>query len=130
MLESLPFPKHLARVPEFAGGHHERVDGGGYPKGLRGDQMSVQARMMAIADVFEALTDGNRPYKRPLRLTEALHILGTMSRDGHIDPDLFQIFVREQVYLEYARRFLKPEQIDGVDEQAIPGYRAGALSPA
>lgn len=122
MLESLPFPKHLARVPEIAGGHHERVDGRGYPRGLTKSQMSVQARAMAIADVFEALTDGSRPYKRELRLSEALTILGKMSLTGHIDPDLFQIFVRDRIYLDYARRFLAPEQIDAVNEFEIPGY--------
>lgn len=130
MLESLPFPKHLARVPEFAGGHHERIDGRGYPRGLKGEQMSVQARAMAIADVFEALTDAGRPYKRELRLSEALKILGTMSLNGHIDPDLFQIFVRDGIYLEYAQRFLDPGQIDRIDETQIPGYAPVPPTPA
>ena len=130
MLESLPFPKHLARVPEFAGGHHERIDGRGYPRGLTGEQMSVQARAMAIADVFEALTDAGRPYKRELRLSEALKILGTMSLNGHIDPDLFQIFVRDGIYLEYAQRFLDPGQIDRIDETQIPGYAPVPPTPA
>lgn len=130
MLESLPFPKHLARVPEFAGGHHERIDGRGYPRGLKGEQMSVQARAMAIADVFEALTDAGRPYKRELCLSEALKILGTMSLNGHIDPDLFQIFVRDGIYLEYAQRFLDPGQIDRIDETQIPGYAPEPPTPA
>ncbi|WEF33415.1 HD family phosphohydrolase [Pseudoduganella chitinolytica] len=122
MLESLPWPKHLRRVPEFAGGHHERMDGKGYPKGLRGDEMSVPARVMAIADIFEALTANDRPYKTPKTLTEALQILGRFSLNGHIDPALFDIFVRRKVYLEFARRHLDPAQIDVVDESAIPGY--------
>lgn len=126
MLESLPFPKHLANVPEYAGGHHERIDGTGYPRGLRGDQMSVPARVMAIADVFEALTDTNRPYKSGMPLSEALQILGRMSLSGHIDPELFQVFIRDKVYLEYARRFLDPAQIDAVEETQIPGYRPSA----
>lgn len=123
MLEALPYPKHLRRVPEFAGGHHERMDGRGYPRGLRREQMSVQARVMGIADIFEALTAADRPYKRAMTLSEALHILGRMSLDGHIDPDLFDVFVRDRVYLDYARRFLPLEQIDEVAHERIPGYR-------
>ena len=124
MLESLPWPAHLKRVPEYAGGHHERMDGKGYPRGLRGDQMSVQARMMAIADIFEALTARDRPYKLGKMLTESLQILGGFAMRGHIDPDLFDIFIRRKVYLEYARRFMDPAQVDVVDERNIPGYTA------
>ncbi len=112
MLESLPFPKHLQRVPEYAGGHHERMDGKGYPRGLTRAQLSVPARIMAIADIFEALTDDGRPYKDGMRLSNALSILERMRHDDHIDPDLYEVFMREKVYLEYARRFLPPEQID------------------
>ncbi|MBI4938559.1 MAG: GAF domain-containing protein [Nitrosomonadales bacterium] len=122
MLESLPWPKHLKNVPEFAGGHHERMDGKGYPRGLKREQMSLQARMMGIADIFEALTAKDRPYKKGKTLTESLVILGNFKLSGHIDPDLFDIFVREKVYLAYARQFLDPEQIDTVDESRIPGY--------
>lgn len=122
MLESLPFPRHLRRVPEFAGGHHERMDGKGYPKRLTREQMSVQARIMGIADIFEALTAGDRPYKKAMTLSQALNILGRMRLDGHVDPDLFDVFVREGVYRQYAQRFLRPDQIDAVDEAAIPGY--------
>ena len=122
MLESLPFPRHLKRVPEFAGGHHERMDGKGYPRRLTREQMSVQARIMGIADIFEALTAGDRPYKKAMTLTQALAILGRMKLDGHVDPDLFEVFIRRRVYLDYAKRFLRPEQIDVVDEAAIPGY--------
>ena len=122
MLESLPWPKHLQAVPEYAGGHHERMDGKGYPRGLRGDQMSVPARMMAIADIFEALTARDRPYKKGKSLSESLRILGGFRMRNHIDPDLFDIFVRKKVYLDYARRFMDPEQIDEVDHGTIPGY--------
>lgn len=115
MLEKLPFPEHLANVPEFAGGHHERMDGRGYPRGLRGDQMSVPARMMAIADVFEALTACDRPYKKAMKLSQAMDILGKMKLDRHIDPDLFDLFVEQEVHLKYAGQFLFPEQIDTVD---------------
>ena len=122
MLDSLPFPRHLARVPEYAGGHHERMDGKGYPKGLNREQMSVPARVMGIADVFEALTAGDRPYKKAMKLSQALNILGRMSLEGHIDPDLFDIFMREKVYLDYAKQFLPADQIDQVDEAKVPGY--------
>jgi len=122
MLEALPWPKHLMNVPEYAGGHHERVDGKGYPRGLKGEQMSVQARIMGIADIFEALTARDRPYKPGKTLTESLHILGKMRLDGHIDPDLFDIFVRSRVYERYAKEFMNPAQIDPVDVSKIPGY--------
>ena len=122
MLESLPWPKHLKNVPEYAGGHHERMDGKGYPRGLTREQMSVQARVMAIADIFEALTARDRPYKKGKTLSESLHILGKFALNGHIDPDLFDIFVRQKVYLKFARKNLDPSQIDHVDEAAIPGY--------
>jgi hypothetical protein len=124
MLESLTYPKDLRRVPEFAGGHHERMDGKGYPRGLTREQMSIQARMMGIADIFEALTARDRPYKKAKTLSEAIDILGRMKLDNHIDPDLFDLFIREKVYLEYAHQFLEPEQIDEVDETNIPGYSA------
>lgn len=122
MLESLPWPRHLRNVPEYAGGHHERMDGKGYPKGLKRDDMSVQARMMAIADIFEALTARDRPYKKGNTLNEALQILGGFCQRNHIDPDLFDVFVRQKVYLSYASKFMDPSQIDVVDELAIPGY--------
>lgn len=122
MLESLPFPKHLKRVPEFAGGHHEKMDGKGYPKGLKRDEMSIQARCMGIADIFEALTAKDRPYKKPKPLSEALSILGKMKLDNHVDPDLFDIFIKKRIYLDYAKKFLPPEQIDFVDHKKIPGY--------
>ncbi|MCB1555645.1 MAG: GAF domain-containing protein [Xanthomonadales bacterium] len=121
MLEALPWPAHLTNVPEYAGGHHERMDGKGYPKGLTRDQMSVQARVMGIADVFEALTAADRPYKLGKTLSESIRILGFMCRDHHIDPDLFDVFLRERVYLEYADRFLPASQIDAIDWAGIAG---------
>ena len=122
MLEALPWPKHLKNVPEYAGGHHERMDGRGYPRGLTGGQMSVQARLMAIADIFEALTAKDRPYKKGKMLSESLRILGQFSLNGHIDPDLFDIFIRSKIYLEFARRNMDEKQIDVIDEARIPGY--------
>ncbi|MBD8526126.1 GAF and HD-GYP domain-containing protein [Pseudomarimonas arenosa] len=121
MLEALPWPKHLTKVPEYAGGHHERMDGKGYPRGLTREQMSVQARVMGIADIFEALTAGDRPYKDGKSLSEAIRILALMKQDHHIDPDLFEVFLREKVYLRYAKRFLPAHQIDSVDWSKIPG---------
>ena len=122
MLEALPWPKHLTKVPEYAGGHHERMDGKGYPRGLKREQMSVQARVMGIADIFEALTAKDRPYKRGKTLSESLKILGNFRLNGHIDPDLFDIFIRKKIYLRYAEQFLDPDQIDEVDETKIPGF--------
>lgn len=124
MLEALPWPPHLARVPEYAGGHHERMDGRGYPNRLTREQMSIPARVMGIADIFEALTARDRPYKPGKTLSESLSILGRMKLDGHIDPDLFDIFVGERVYLDYARRFLEPAQIDAIDWAGMPGVSA------
>ena len=115
MLSKLPFPGVLKAVPELAGGHHEKMDGTGYPKCLSRDQMSVQARIMAIADIFEALTAADRPYKKGKMLSEAVKIMGLMKKDQHIDHDLFELFLTSGVYKEYADRFLKPEFIDNVD---------------
>ncbi|RKZ78938.1 MAG: phosphohydrolase [Candidatus Parabeggiatoa sp. nov. 1] len=121
MLDALPYPKYLQHVAEYAGGHHEHIDGSGYPKGLTRDQLSIPARMMAIADVFEALTARDRPYKKPMPLSQALTILARMKIENHIDPDLFDVFIREKVYLQYAKQFLAPEQIDEVDVAQLPG---------
>jgi len=122
MLEALPWPKHLRKVPEYAGGHHERMDGKGYPRGLTREQMSIPARVMGIADIFEALTAKDRPYKRGKTLTESLQILGRFKQNGHVDPDLFDVFVRDKVYLRYAEAYLDPDQIDEVDHSRIPGF--------
>jgi HD-GYP domain-containing protein (c-di-GMP phosphodiesterase class II) len=116
MLEQLPYPKHLRNVPEFAGGHHEKLDGTGYPKGLNHAEMSVQAKIMAIADIFEALTARDRPYKKGKTLSQAMRILGFMKNDAHIDAELFDVFVSEKIYLKYAEGFLDPEQIDEVKD--------------
>lgn len=123
MLESLPYPQSLARVPEYACGHHEHMDGTGYPKGLTREQMSIPARVMGIADIFEALTSKDRPYKKAKTLSESLAILGRMKVDNHIDPELFDVFIREGIYLKYAQQFLEPEQIDDVNLALIPGYQ-------
>ena len=112
MLKAIKFPKHLQNVVEYAGGHHERIDGKGYPNGLVRDEMSIQARAMCIADVFEALTAKDRPYKSSKKLSEALFILNKMKEEGHIDPDLYDAFIEQKIYMKYAQTFLDDEQID------------------
>ncbi|MBK6651323.1 MAG: HD domain-containing protein [Betaproteobacteria bacterium] len=121
MLSRLPFPSHLKQVVEIAGGHHEKMDGSGYPKRLQRDQMSVEARIMAIADIFEALTATDRPYKKGKKLSEAIKIMGFMVKDHHIDPDLFKLFLTSGIHLSYARKHLPVELIDEVDISAYLG---------
>lgn len=114
MLKAIHFPKELSNVVEYAGAHHERIDGKGYPNGLTGDQMSIPAKIMAIADIFEALTSNDRPYKEPKKLSEVLSIMKEMKNSGHIDPDLYRVFITNEVYMEYAEQYISPEQIDEV----------------
>jgi HD-GYP domain-containing protein (c-di-GMP phosphodiesterase class II) len=115
MLNNLKLPDHLKNVPEIAGGHHEKMDGTGYPKGLKREDMSVQTRAMGIADIFEALTAADRPYKKAKTLSESLKIMKFMRDDQHIDADIFEVFLRKGVYLDYAKKFLFEYQIDDVD---------------
>ncbi len=126
MLGKLPFPKGLTRVPEYAGGHHEKMDGTGYPRGLTREQMSIPARMMAIADIFEALTAADRPYKNAKTLSASMGIMARMCEENHIDRELFELFVDAGVYRQYADRFLLPEQIDEIDHDALLGRKAKA----
>lgn len=119
MLSRLPFPTHLKNVAEIAGGHHEKMDGTGYPKRLTHEQMSLPARMMAIADIFEALTAADRPYKKGKSLSEALSIMAKMCVDQHIDPQLFELFVQADIYQQYAASYLQPQQIDAVDKNSL-----------
>ena len=130
MLEQLPFPRHLQRVPEYAGGHHERMDGKGYPRGLTREQMSIPARIMGIADVFEALTAHERPYKKPMPLSQALTIMGRMVEDKHLDGDIYTLFVYKKVYLDYAKKHLRDEQIDEVDINTLPGIKLESVNKA
>ena len=126
MLETLPFPKNLRRVPEWAGGHHEKMDGSGYPRGLHREALSLPARIMMIADVFEALTANDRPYKLSKKLSDCIGIMARMASGGHIDPELFALFLRAGVYRRYADQFCRPEQIDEVDVAA----QLAQLNPA
>ena len=123
MLEQLPYPNNLKNVPEFAGGHHEKMDGTGYPKGLNSTQMSTQAKIMAIADIYEALTAADRPYKEGKKLSQAMRIMGFMKNDYHIDEDLFEIFVTSGVYKKYANDHVAESQIDEVDEDSVLGKK-------
>lgn len=118
MLEKLPFPHHLQKVPEIAGGHHEKMDGNGYPKRLTRDQMSVPARMIGVADIFEALTANDRPYKKGKKLSEAIEIMADMKKNRHIDPDIFDLFLRSGVYLKYSLRYMSKDMIDDIDVQS------------
>ncbi len=117
MLKALPFPKELSNVVEYAGAHHERIDGKGYPNGLTGDQMSIPAKIMAIADIFEALTANDRPYKEPKKLSQVLSIMQSMKNNGHIDPDLYEVFIRSGVYKDYAEQYVDPAQIDELNPE-------------
>jgi HD-GYP domain-containing protein (c-di-GMP phosphodiesterase class II) len=112
MLKQLPFPNKLSNVAEYASGHHEKLDGTGYPRGLSGGDLSLQSRIMAVADIFEALTAKDRPYKKPMPLSQAIKILGFMEKDQHIDPEVLDIFLSNNLHLEYARVRMNPEQID------------------
>ncbi|OEF55265.1 HD domain-containing phosphohydrolase [Enterovibrio norvegicus] len=119
MLNKLPYPEHLRRIPEIAGGHHEKLDGKGYPNGLSDANLPIDSRIMAVADIFEALTASDRPYKKAKKLSEALKILAFMAKDRHVDPHLFQLFIEQKIYMQYANAFLPKEQHDDVDEQAL-----------
>jgi response regulator RpfG family c-di-GMP phosphodiesterase len=121
MLERMPFPKELKRVPEYAGTHHETLRGTGYPRRLGAKDLSIPARIMVIADIFEALTSSDRPYKTPKKFSESLHILHSMKKRGNIDADLFDLFLTSGVHLQYAQKFLTQEQIDLVDIDAYLG---------
>ncbi len=117
MLKNLPFPPELSNIVEYAGSHHERVDGKGYPNGLTGEQMSIPAKIMAIADVYEALTARDRPYKEPKKLSEVLKIMRDMKNDGHLDPDLYELFIKSNVYMDYAKEYIDASQIDEINPE-------------
>ena len=122
ILDTLPFPKHLSNVSEYALGHHEKLDGTGYPQGLTKEQMSIPARLMAIADIFEALSAVDRPYKKAKPVSECLAILGKMVENNHLDADIFAVFVESEVYKHYINEYAIAEQLDFVDLTTLPGY--------
>jgi HD-GYP domain-containing protein (c-di-GMP phosphodiesterase class II) len=119
MLSELTFPKKLKHVPKYASSHHEKLNGGGYPLGLDSSQLPIQARLIAIADLYEALTASDRPYKKGKTLSESLRIMGFMAKDGDIDKDLLDLLLDSSLFLEYAKKYLKPEQIDNPDIDKI-----------
>jgi HD-GYP domain-containing protein (c-di-GMP phosphodiesterase class II) len=121
MLETIPFPSHLTKIPEYAGTHHETLIGTGYPRKLTKNELSIPARIMAIADIFEALTASDRPYKKAKTLSEAIKIMGFMVKDQHIDEDLFKLFLTSEIYKTYAQKYLQPEQIDDVELEEYLG---------
>lgn len=125
MLKRLPFPESMKDVVEIAGAHHETMIGTGYPRGLKKEEMTIPARVMAIADIFEALTAADRPYKKPKTLSEALRIMSFMRNDKHIDTELFDLFLQEKIYQTYAEQFLDPGQIDKVN---LSDYLSGPPS--
>jgi len=117
ILKGMPFASDLENVVEYAGAHHERVDGKGYPNGLMGEELSVPAKIMAIADVYEALTAKERPYKRTKKLSEVLQIMQEMKNSGHLDPDLYDVFIKKGVYWDYAKEYLDEDQIDEINPE-------------
>jgi hypothetical protein len=119
MLNSLPLPRDLQRVPDWAGNHHETFCGHGYPRGLVGSDLSIPERIMAVADVFEALTAADRPYKSARPLSKTIQIMSGMCRQGHICPDIFGLLLTSQVYRHYAEIYLDPNLIDEVDVDSI-----------
>lgn len=112
MLEALPFPKKLRRVPEIAAAHHEKLNGKGYPRGLTADQIGIEGRILALADIFEALTAADRPYKKAKTLAEAKKIVSFMIKDAELDADLVAFFYDQKLDLQYAKKELKPEQYE------------------
>jgi HD-GYP domain-containing protein (c-di-GMP phosphodiesterase class II) len=128
ILNALPFPPQLRRVPEYATGHHEKMDGTGYPRGIYAGDMSVPARIMAVADVFEALTAIDRPYKQPKKLSEVMSIMGKMKEQHHLDPDVFDLFITSGIYRKYAQNNLPAELVDAVDEQKLLAIKPAALN--
>ena len=115
MLEKIPFPSQMTKIPEYAGTHHETLTGSGYPRKLAEEELSIPARIMALADVFEALTASDRPYKKAKTLSASVKILSFMVKDKHLDEDIFKLFLKSDLHNVYAKKYLKPEQIDEVD---------------
>lgn len=129
LLGELPFPRHLRNVARIAGSHHERLDGGGYPLGLRGAEITLQGRLLGLADVFEALTAPDRPYRDPIPVSEAIEVMRGMVKAGHLDGDLLDVFLAEGVHLTYARKQLLPEQLDDATLDALARLPGGPLPP-
>ena len=119
LLDKLPYPKHLSKVPFYAACHHEKINGSGYPNGYKGDMLPLQARIIAIADVFEGLTAADRPYKKGYKLSKAMNILRAMAVNNEIDVDLFNLFIKQKIYLKYAQSSIARSQIDEIDANKL-----------
>ena len=119
LLDKLPYPKHLQNVPFFAGCHHEKINGKGYPNGYKGDELPLQARVIALADVFEGLTAPDRPYKDGYKLSKAMTILKDMASGEEIDKEIFNLFIKQKVYLKYAKDSINSSQIDEINEKDL-----------
>ncbi len=119
MLKGLPWPAGLEQVPELAATHHERLNGKGYPRRIPSERLGVLDRVMAICDVFEALTAADRPYKSPKTLSETLRIMALMCKEQHLDAELFRYFLHTRLWEDFAARFMRPEQNDAVDLNAL-----------
>jgi HD-GYP domain-containing protein (c-di-GMP phosphodiesterase class II) len=125
ILSEIRFPPTLRAIIDYAANHHERMDGSGYPRGLDEQQLSIPERIMAIADIFEALTAPDRPYRQELRpLSWAIAIMYRMKCNHHIDADLFDLFLSQKIYLNYAERYLNQHQIDLVEIERYLGSAA------
>lgn len=119
MLSQLSFPKKYKNVAFYAATHHEKLNGKGYPRGLTADDLPLQSRIIAVADIFEALTSADRPYKKAKTLSESLRIMAFCVKDGDLDPDLLDFFLDSGLYLDFAQKFMNPLQIDSVDIETL-----------
>jgi HD-GYP domain-containing protein (c-di-GMP phosphodiesterase class II) len=128
MLGRLPFPRELRDVPQWAGNHHEKLDGTGYPRRIAADELSTAERIMAMADIFEALTASDRPYTPPKPLSRVIGIMRSMCDQGHLCPELFELLLRSGVHLRYAEQHLEPQQIDEIDVEAVLRTGSGLQS--
>ncbi|MBN1541531.1 HD domain-containing protein, partial [candidate division KSB1 bacterium] len=102
-LKRIPWSSNLKSVPDIAYAHHEKLDGKGYPRGLSADEIPLPSKIMTIADIYDALTAWDRPYKKAVQEERALEIIGFEVKEGKLDADLFDIFVRTKVYQSVAR---------------------------
>jgi HD-GYP domain-containing protein (c-di-GMP phosphodiesterase class II) len=112
ILSNLPWPKKLADIPDIAGAHHEKLDGSGYPQHRYRETLNIQARILAIADIFEALSAQDRPYKKPMTLSQTVRVLNQMGQSGLLDNDIITVFFQSNAHLEYAKRHLSNAQLD------------------
>lgn len=116
ILQTLPFPKKYQRVIDIAANHHEKLDGSGYPRGLSAEELSLEDRILILADLYEALSSQDRPYKEPHTLSQIFEILSFMANEGLIDKTLLQFFFESGTYKQY-NPYLQAQQLDDVPLQ-------------